>query len=491
MNFKTAATLLLLAAPLGGCADLTQTNPNQQTTDTFWKTAEDALRGTNAIYQAIALTGGYGRWTHFAFVSRSDEGLSNSPAVRLSNYSKFTFDTYDYQANAVLWDDHYHAIYRANQLIQYIPAIEMDEGLKARLLGEAKFIRALMYFNLVTLYGNVPMVLEVTGPNDRPAQVSAAETWAQIEKDLEDARAALPVSYPPSDQGRATRGAATALLAQSYMQQRRWADAAGMWKEVIDSPAGYGLISSYSDLFDDKDEQNKEVVFAIQFTDETRKSTGARGFELSRMMGARGVGFADGQPTSWFFDQFFLEKTADGELDPRLDATIFWNKPGGMDVYGKSFVKRYGAKSKELFWKKYTEYWKTNQLWENPINFSIFRYAGVLLEYAEALNEMGRPAEAYAYIDPVRARVGLVPLSVAKPGLSQAAMRTQIEHEQLLELGYESNRWLYLVRHDLLGPELAAHDPEFRFFEPGKSGLLPIPQSEVDMNPNVKQNPGW
>src|SRR5690606_15117882 len=113
-----------------------------------------------------------------------------------------------------------------------------------------------------------------------------------------------------------------------------------LWAEVVNSSAGYALIPNYGDLFDDKDEQNSEVVFAIQFTDEERSSTGVQGLELARMMGPRGVGFADGQPTQWFFEQFFLEKTVDGQNDPRLDVTIFWNKPGGMDVYGRSFVQR-------------------------------------------------------------------------------------------------------------------------------------------------------
>ena len=491
MTLNRLAATVLLAAPLVGCADLTQVNPNRQTTDTFWLTADHAVRGTNAIYQAITLTGAYGRWLHFAYNSRSDLGFSKSPAVRLSNYSKFTFDTYDYQANAVAWDDLYHAIYRANQVIGNVPEIPMDPGLRGRLVGEAKFLRALMYFNLVNLWGNVPLVLEVTGPNDRPEQVPPAQTWAQIEKDLQDARASLPVTYPPADQGRATKDAATSLLALSYMQQKRWAEAAPLWQEVITSPANYGLLPSYAALFDGEDEHHRENIFAIQFTDNERSSTGAQGMELARMMGPRGVGFADGQPTDWFFQQFFLEPTVAGQTDPRLDLTIFWNKPAGMDVYGRTFRQRYGANSKELFWKKHMEYWLTNQLWESPVDFQIFRLGGVLLFYAETLNEMGRTADAYPHVDRVRQRVNLAPLSQAKPGLSQAQMRAQIEHEQILELGYEAHRWLYLARHDLLGPQLAAHDDEFRFFEPGKSELLPIPQSEVDMNPNVQQNPGW
>lgn len=491
MRHRILVSSLLLGASLAGCADLTQVNPNRQTTDTFWTTEEHALAGINATYHALTATGTYARWIHFAYASRSDVGMSKSPAVRLSNYSKFTFDTYDYQVNRVLWDDHYHAIYRANQVITNAPAIEMKTELKERIVGEARFIRALMYFNLVNLYGGVPMVLEPTGPDDRPAQVSAEEVWAQIEQDLLAAREVLPVAYPTAEQGRATRGAATALLGKAYLQQRRWSDAAQAFEQVIDSPAGYGLLENYADLFDDKDENHIESVFEIQFTDEQRASTGAGGNNLARMMGPRGVGFADGQPTQWYFDQFLLEPTADGQTDPRLDLTIFWNRPGGMDVYGKPFTERYGVDSEELFWKKHMEHWKTNQLWDSPVNFTVIRFAGVLLLYAEALNEMGRPADAYPSIDRVRERVDLAPLSVAKPGLDQAGMRAQIAHEQLLELGYEGERWLYLARHDMLGTELQAHDDEFRFFEPGKSELLPIPQSEVDMNPNVQQNPGW
>ena len=255
--------------------------------------------------------------------------------------------------------------------------------------------------------------------------------------------------------------------------------------------AGYDLLPNYADLFGPNSENTRESIFEVQFSDRNLLATGSRGNNIPRMIGPCGPGFCDGNPTEWYFDQFFVEQTAAGETDPRLDATIFWNRPGGMDVFGTPFAQRYGDRLDDKFWKKYSEYWMTEQDWDSAINFKVIRLGEVLLMYAEALNEMGRTQEAYAPINRVRARVGLRPLEQVKPGLSRDAMREQIGQEIMLELGLEHSRFFFLKRHNLLAPALVAHDPEFQFFVDGKSELLPIPQSEVDLNPNVDQNTGW
>jgi len=143
-----------------------------------------------------------------------------------------------------------------------------------------------------------------------------------------------------------------------------------------------------------------------------------------------------------------------------------------------------------IFFKKYGEYYLglPDQDWDAGINFRVIRYADVLLMEAEALNELGRTAEAYPFVGRVRARVTMPPLPA---GLTQAEMRDRILRERMFELGLEGQRWADLARHDLLTPALQANDAEFDFFVAGKSELLPIPQSERDLNPNVKQNPGW
>src|SRR5690606_29852073 len=123
----------------------------------------------------------------------------------------------------------------------------------------------------------------------------------------------------------ATRGAATALLGKVHMQQQEWNEAATLFEEVIGS-GGYELLSDYADLFGPNSENTRESIFEVQFSDRTQLATGSRGNNIPRMIGPCGPGFCDGNPTDWYFDRFFAEPTASGDVDPRLDATIFWNR---------------------------------------------------------------------------------------------------------------------------------------------------------------------
>src|SRR3989442_1662498 len=412
-----------------------------------------------------------------------------SPWTDLSNFTKFTFTTYDFEVNREIWTNRYDAFSGATQVMARVPGIRLDANLWDRIGGEANFIRALMYFNLVTLYGNVPPPPPPPTPTDRPATVGPVELWTQIEQDLTDARAALPQSYSGADVGRATWGAATALLAKAQMQQGKWSAAAALLQEVIGSGV-YDLMPNYADNFTDRFENNQESLFEVQFGDRSFLSAGVRGLNISRMVGPCGPSFCDGRPTRWYVEQFLQDSTVGGKVDPRLDLTIYYNKPGGMDVYGTPFATRYSADTSVLFFKKYGEYYLglPDQDCDAAINFRVIRYADVLLLQAEALYELERTAEAYPLVDQVRARVTLAPLPA---GLSQDAMRDRILRERMFELGLEGQRWGDLARHNLVTPALQADDAEFQFFVAGKSELLPIPQTERDLNPNVKQNPGW
>src|SRR5256885_8930842 len=484
MRLRRLLPPALVGATLAGCVNLDLTDPNESSTDTFWQTPAQALAGVNAAYNALENNGTYGRWLVFATDLRSDIGMILSPWTDLSNFTKFTFTTYDFEVNREIWQHHYEAIFRANQVIARVPGIRMDAILRDRIVGEAKFIRALMYFNLVTLYGNVPLTTTPPTPTDRPATVAPAQSWAQIEQDLTDARAALPQSYSGADVGRATWGAATALLGKAQMQQTKWSAAAATLQEVIGS-GRYDLMPNYADNFTDRFENNIESLFEVQFGDRSFLSSGVRGLNISRMVGPCGPSYCDGRPTRWYVAQFQQDTTVGGQGDPRLDLTIYYNKPGGMDVYSTPFATRYSTDTSVLFFKKYGDYYHglPDQDWDAAINFRVIRYADVLLLQAEALNELGRTAEAYPLVDRVRARVTLPPLPA---GLSADSLRERILRERMFELGLEGQRWADLERHARITPALQAEDPEFQFFVAGKSELLPIPQTERDLNPNVK-----
>lgn len=490
---RAAITSLLVGAALTACTqDLDITNPNAPSTGSFWQTSTDALNGINATYNGLLHNGTYGRWLSFAYDIRSDAGYSTSPWTDLANFNKFTQSDYNFEPSREIWQHHYQAIFRANQVTDRVPGINMDAALRDRIVAEGKFIRALLYFNLVNLYGgNIPLIATTPAPEDRPASSTEATVYAQIEKDLTEAAPALSPSYSGSDVGRATRGAALALLGKAQLQQRKWATAATTLAQVIAMPQ-YNLMTNYADNFIEGSENNIESVFEVQFGDENSLSFGVRGQNIIKMIGPCGPGFCDGLPTQWFFDQFFPNPANRLVYDSRLNATIFWNRPdaaGGGDVYGQTFQSRYGVTSNRLFFKKWGEYYVPgDQNWDNPINYRVIRFADVLLMYAEALNESGQTAAAYAHVNRVRARAGLGALAA---GFTQVQMRAAIMKERLLELGFEQSRWLDVKRQGMLAPALVSNDSEFSFFTANKSEFLPIPQSEIDLNPNVRQNPGW
>jgi hypothetical protein len=432
----------------------------------------------------------YGRWFQFAYDMRSDIGYSQSPWGDLANFTKSVLGSYDFEVNREIWVHNYQAVFRANQVVNNVPNIQqMNAGTRDRIVAEAKFIRALAYFNLVNLYGNIPLILETPEPATRPAQVTPEQAWAQIEKDLQEARTALPVSA--ADPGRATRGAATGLLGRAHLQQREWNDAAARFAEVVGS-GQYQLLPNYRDNFTESGNNSRETVFEVQFGGPEVLSAGSRGQNIIKLLGPcspSGPNFCDGDVRPWYFDLFMQEMTTAGAVDPRLDATLFYRGT----AYGKPYSQYFGADNGRKFWIKYGEYYKGDQDWDNPINVKVMRLGGILLLQAEALNEAGQTAQAAAAVNQVRARAGLAPLPT---GLSQAQLRTRIEQEQLKELGFENERWLYLARQGLLTnaggiAALRARDADFANFAPHQA-LLPIPTTEINLNGNnVKQNPGW
>jgi hypothetical protein len=389
----------------------------------------------------------------------------------------------------------------------------MDEAQKTRILGEAKFLRALYYYNLISIWGNIPLVLEPSNPTDKPAQATQEQVWAQIEKDLTEAAEALPVSYTGDDIGRATKGAAYGYLGRAHMQQKEWPAAAAALQWLVSGPgaAVYDLVPNYRDNFLHTTENNKESVFEVQFKMRPENTgedalTSNVGTSRPPFFGPPGHGFNDANMHRWVLNEFHQEKTTGGERDPRLAATALYDStdvrgPQFTSVYGSSFAsKNYNADVANRVWyRKYLDdYFRINEfeVFNSPINFRALRYADVLLLYAEALNNLNRTGEAYPFVDRVRQRAGLQSLSVIKPGMSQAQFQQQIMHERVTELTGESVRWNDLARWGYFDDaakiaELRARDPEFANFVLGRNKFMPIPQSEIDINPNLVQNENW
>ncbi|KUG08561.1 hypothetical protein ASU33_10420 [Solirubrum puertoriconensis] len=491
---------------------LDQVNPNQPTTETFWRNSDDAIKGANAAYSGLQQLGTYRRWLNFAFDLRSDDSFSSSPWGELADFTRFTQPNYNFEVSRDIWRDHYRAIWRTNQVLANVPNIEMDAALKARVLGEARFLRALYYFNLVSLYGNVPLALQPADPTNLPAQATEAQVWAQIIEDLQAAKGALPVSYTGSnDVGRATKGAATTLLGKVYMQNRQWAQAQAQFQEVISSNQ-YQLAANYTDNFRHTTENNRESIFEVQFSDaklggnDQDDATSSEGGQRSQFWGVPGAGFVDGELRPWVINEFLQEGTTAGQRDPRLAATAFYNRrnfttalPVDADtlVYGRGFLTRFRGNARDLsriYWRKYqTDYYRTFENFDSPINHRVMRYADVMLLQAEALNEQGQTQTAVPLINQVRQRAGLAPLVAAT--FNQNSLRMQLMHERVTELTGEGWRWFDLRRWGLIEnqaglDQLRQRDPDFVNFQLNRSRLLPIPQNDIDLA-RLTQNPGW
>lgn len=526
MNTKTLAlTAILSGGILFSCSEsklLDQVNPNQASTATFWKNSDDAIKGLNAAYSGIQ-DRRFSLWIRFLTDLSSDEGYSQSPWTDLANISKFIVSDYNLPMNREPFEAAYQAIYRTNQVLENVPNIKMDAALQKRVIAEAKLIRAYFYYNMGNIWGNVPLILASQTLSDRPKQATQAEVFAQVIKDCQEAAADLPESYTGQDVGRLHKYSAIALMGKTFMQQRKWAEAAAAFKQIVDkTPGRFDLMADFKDNFTTLAENNKESLFEIQYYDENESKVGgavnydvaggsesserAQFFGLRNTNGFNKGGWCDGQPTKWLYNEFLKEKDKNGNVDYRLDYTLFY---GGSKVKSHGFAyedltKLAGGSDympgRDRFWLKYTNYYQATDSYFSGINDRVIRLADVYLQYAEALNELGQTAAGIPFANKVRARVNLKELPLT---MSQADFRLQLRHDRVVELAGETQRFWDMKRYGILGPELAGpdagkkpanesdFDTDFSTFQKNKSELYPIPLYETDANPNIKQNPGW
>lgn len=514
-------TLLIIivfaAASLSSCKrDFDEPNPNQPTIASFWKTSDDAVKGVNAVYSTFHRGyASYSRVMFFHGMLKGDEGYGSGGDGGLNTLMSFSMNDNNFGLTRDTWINMYQGIYRANQVIAFVPGIQMDAALQKRVVAEAKFLRGLFYFNLTLYFGRPALILEPSQPGMQPANATTEQAWAQVAKDFTEAAADLPTNYGPGDLGRATRGAAYAMLGKTYLQQKKYQQAVDAFAWLVTGPGAslYNLTTDYRDNFIITKENNIESVYEIQYAlrddensdddaDETKRpNPGASIAKFYAPGGSRpGIdnpGFQDGAARRWVVNEFHMEKTASGQRDPRLAATFLYDStdergPNFTMIYGLTFADRYpNGDSKVWYRKLLNDHWRNFESFNSPNNYRMIRYADVLLMYAEALNGINQTASAYPYVDRVRVRAGMRPLSVAMPGLSPQAFLNQLKHERIVELSGEGWRFADLARWGDLSPALASRDPEFVNFVVGKHELYPIPQSDIDLNPNLTQNPKY
>lgn len=511
-------------AVMSACSDsdLNIENGNSLNSSNFWKTESDAEKGVVAVYNMFYRQGTWTRNMYTQLNGMADDGVSYAGWSELAEYSKFIFTNYNFsEFNTKAWKEHFIAINRANQVLDNIDAIPFaDDKHKADLKAQAYFLRAFFYFYVVNIWENVPICLKTSSAADKPEQGNPDYFFTLIEDDLsQNVIPNLPLTRTAAEQGRPTRGAAYALLAKTYMQHKKYAEAANALKWIIEGEgkALYDLVADYGDNFKEDTEFNKESLFEINFsmamgtigydgTDNFSSPNAQLGTQIEINQSPSGIGWNNIEATHWVVDQMKKEKTVDGKNDPRLYYTYFYREAAEDFPDGDNQIYKWNSWNEgwnnRVFIRKYDTDTHVNDIYYwNGNNFRSFRLADMLLLYAEALNEVNGPnATSENCINRVRNRAGLPDLKDSKTYnrtnimASANALREQIKLERAMELACECVRWFDLKRWGIDSTtlaELKTRDADFNNFIVGKSERVPLPQFEVDNNPNLDQNPNY
>jgi hypothetical protein len=403
--------------------------------------------------------------------SLSDTGADKG---KLDNLS---FDATDISFREV-WQGRYEAIGRANNALFYLEQLQIQEALKLRLIGETKFLRALFYFDLVRCFGGVPIVTSKIDINDSDVinqivftRKTRQETYSQIEVDLLDAIEKLPLKgqYAPSDVGRASKGAAEALLAKVYLYQNKWQEAFDMSGMVIGS-SQYGLLANYANVWREVGENKMESIYEVQC------SAGNAMRAYSYVQGPRGT-----PDLGWGFNTPSLSLVNAYEPDDvRKAATILFSDMNLWDGFPASAGwsnPRYNYKS---YHSSIAESWNGDRELTGK-NLRILKYSDILLIRAEAALNLGNTSEAIEKVNMLRVRAGLEEVT----GITM----DELLKERRLEMAMEHDRWFDLVR---TGKALSAMAANGKTFVVGKHEVFPLPQTEIILSGGLlMQNPGY
>lgn len=467
MKFKIFISIITTTAILSACSDNLDLVPlTDKAADSFYSNEAEIESAINGVYAQLQNGELYGLdLIGVGEVSGEDsfEEIAANDGGRFGQLDDFSTNAQN-DLVADVWRESYEGIQRTNVVLNRISEIEFSNAsVKASRTAEVKFVRALLYFNLVRLYGDVPLVTEeTTNPSDFFGQgrTPAAQIWSQIEKDLNEAIADLPAT---KSAGRPAKGAAQALLADVQMNQGNYGAAVSNLAAVVSSGV-YDLVPSTADVFSLANEGNKEVVFEIQFASGLNGNT-------------------EGSPAA---TQFRPSGTAANAKGHNLPFTDFVNSFEANDTRRTDYVGQSSA-NPFFFSTKYAV--SATGVNDGGSDYYVIRYADVVLKYAEALNETGNTSEAANQLNKVRNRAGLGNTTAT----TQAEMRDAIEMERRFEFIGEGHRWF-----DLKRTGKAVETMNKWFAETGKNVvinqnnlILPVPQSQIDTDPAITQNTGY
>ncbi|HEY0669641.1 MAG TPA: RagB/SusD family nutrient uptake outer membrane protein [Sphingobacteriaceae bacterium] len=526
-NITIITGLLLVFMAASSCKkELLDTEPTgKYNEDNFWESEAAVKAALSGCYNPLTADGLFG-----GEATPLWEETATPNAYNYSNAMGFNLIAEGRQQSSnggiisQRWHDSYVGIGRCNTFLANVDKVEMSAATKSRMKGEALFLRGLYYFMLENYYGGVPLVLDepdLDTQADLP-RTPREQVVAQIIKDLDEAAAVLPAKkYTGGDVGRATKGAALALKARVLLYEasplfnssndlNKWKAAADAAKAVIDLPGtGYGLFDDYRALFLPQNENNKEVIFDVQYIFPGLGTSfdliGKQYNTNAPVLGlAQAYDMKNGRP---ILDPLsgYDQNNPYANRDPRLYGTIFY--PGDMLMEQIVDEQRFAVTGFGM--KKYTIYdrgpapagMSDLKSGQSETNYIVLRYADILLMYAEALNEFSGPStEVYAALNKVRQRASVnMPAILPTPVLhTKEQMRDIIRHERRIEFAGEGTYYNDIRRWKtaevVLNAPIRTYNGsqiEVRTFNPARDYFWPIPLTEMDLNPSLVQNPNY
>ncbi|MFS4418527.1 RagB/SusD family nutrient uptake outer membrane protein [Maribacter sp. 2307ULW6-5] len=488
--------LILVAIITGACEDYLEKEPiDVIVADNFYSNEEQVFQALVGVYDAMQTRAMYDLNMWRMVDGPTDNLRGNTGARELAEYAASTTD----RTLLSTWRGLYDGINRANLLLENIPNAQgLDPEILNRFEGEAKFLRALFYFNLVNLWGEVPLVSEVLPADELTIAPSSVEdVYAFIEQDLKDAIEGLPLNSElgSTDTGRATKGAAQTLLAKTFLYQEKWTDAITFANEVIDS-GQYSLQDDFLSIFQESNEFNSEIIFAVVFSPQQGETQ-----LTSQWMEPQGWG--QSTPTEDLVEAF-------EPGDERMNATViqegdFMIEPS-FEVRSAGYELAPGETISEDFISRnrgetFTKLWWANKFWsrdgwlnnvaapDNAIDFPVLRYADVILVLAEALAENNDLTGASTELNKIRNRAGLPNVETVIDVSNQAELLDKIYNDRRLEFVNECQRLYDLRRWGIVIDRLNA--VEKQAIAP-RDLEYPYPQEEVDLhNGTLQQKQGW
>lgn len=517
---------------------LETSNPNELTEDKFWKTEADVKSAIASVYSPmrLPLSGYWGAFRGYQDINTLGDDVLTIPGGEPATTQVAFFindakngDTQDIFAKL------YSCIYRANLVIENAAKANLDAALTNSYVAEAKFLRGLSYFILASNFGDAPLKITVAQSSEDAFVASSpvADLYQQAVKDFSESATDLPLTRPAGDKGRITQGAAFAFLGKTYLYIKDYSNAETTLAKLLTTPFNYDLVDNFEDNFTDKNEFNQESVlewvygaFNSQYSPWNEESGGNAMYNYRPQLTGSPAsgGWFKYIPSQFLVKEFKKEQRpggSDTKFDKRMYATLMWK----YSDFGETDASWYDNKTFDDLWaaastsidrfesmyksfpegkflnKKFTSAWRNaggaDNYWAatpSEANVEVMRFAEVLLLHAEAALLNNHPDQALLSINRIRVRAGLLSKTAADFPTTDDLL-AEIQHQKLLELYFEQNRWSDLKRWYPTAAALKAYMSsnlkqgadkiEARHY------IFPIPAAELQTNNKLTQNPLW